>query len=79
MVVLRAPKVIVAPLIGVPPGVTVTVPVSVPPFGLKVVHPGNPKAPILVSHRMFVACEAGLAYSLVYQNVQPSGSSVMEL
>src|SRR5262245_35911830 len=78
VVVVRAPKSIVAPLIGAPPGLTVTVPVSVPPAPTGV-HDGYWNDPILVFQRMLAACDTGLAYSFVIQNVQPFGSNITEL
>jgi hypothetical protein len=76
VVVVRAPSSTVAPLMGAPPTVAVTVPESVPPSPTGV-HSAYLKEPTRVFHRMLAACETGLAYWLVYQKVQPSGSRVM--
>ncbi len=68
-----------APEIGLPPGLVVTVPDTVPPAPTGV-QPGNAgMLPNLVSQRWLKVWSAGLAYSLVNQNEQPSGSSVMAL
>jgi len=72
------PKVIVAPLMGAPPTVAVTVPETVPPAPTEV-HPAYLNEPMRVFHRLSNVCDTGLAYSLVIQNVQPSGSSITEL
>jgi hypothetical protein len=77
-VVERAPKVIVAPLIGAPSTVAVTVPDTVPPAPT-VVHSAYLNEPMRVFHSLSKACDTGFAYWLVIQNVQPSGSSITEL
>src|SRR5438105_1757275 len=69
----------VAPAIGAPPGLTVTVPVTVPPAPAGVQPENGPNEPNFVSQRWLKVWSAGFAYSLVYQNVQPSGSSVIAL
>ena len=74
----REPRLTVAPLIGVPPTVEVTVPDIVPPAPTGV-HAGNWNVPIRVFHRLSKVCATGLAYWLVNQNVHPSGSTVIAL
>src|SRR5947199_1393749 len=77
-VVVRAPNSTVAPPIGEPPGLVVTVPEIVPPAPT-IVHSAKRNEPNLVNQRWLKVWSAGLAYSVVYQNVQPSGSSVIAL